>query len=222
MSKPDKEDIYYPHRIEIVDGIKRDVKWSIAYYNKPTINRNDKMGCYFIYDTNKKLVYVGKSNYNLYDRACASAIQRTNGNFSKIELYPMETHANTNIYEIYFIAKYNPMYNSESCYPDNPTFELPVLQPKYVISREGTTTFDVEQITPNIKYITADKYWSSPESYFISDENFNYDEFYKFHSTNKRGVITQNIFENVLQNLQNKGYLTFSYNNKKDCFRKLC
>ena len=154
-SRPDEGDIYYLHRFEILEGSPRFVKWNIAYYTKPNIPKEDNIGCYFIYDNDGELVYVGKSNSNLYERSCTSAQERTKGNFSKIELYSMPTQADTNIYEMYFIAKYNPKFNSDSRCIDNPTFELPKLKPKYTLERIGTEPFDVEQIDVRPKYILS-------------------------------------------------------------------
>lgn len=220
-SKPDREDIYYPLHLEILDGNPRLVKWNIAYYTKPNINKEDNIGCYFIYDNNGEIVYIGKSNSNLYERSCTSAQERTKGNFSKIELYSMPTHADTNIYELYYIAKYNPKFNSDSRCIDNPTFELPKLQPKYTLERVGTELFDVEQIDVNPKYISSVDYWKEPEKYYLQiGEKYNWESFHKFHSQNKEGIINVDEFRSRVQELQNEGYATFVFNNKNSCFRQ--
>ena len=83
-TKPEDNDIYYPHFLKILDGNKKLVKWNIAYYTKPNIQKEDKIGCYMIYDNDGEIVYIGKSNSNLYERSCTSAQERTKGNFSKI------------------------------------------------------------------------------------------------------------------------------------------
>lgn len=70
----------------------------------------------------------------------------------------MPTHADTNIYELYFIAKYNPKFNSDSCCTDNPTFELPDIKPKYALERIGIEPFDVEQIDVKPNYIFSIDY----------------------------------------------------------------
>lgn len=36
-TKPEDNDIYYPHFLKILDGNKKIVKWNIAYYTKPNI-----------------------------------------------------------------------------------------------------------------------------------------------------------------------------------------
>ena len=220
-TKPDKEDIYYPHSFEILDGKPKIFQWNIAYYTKPNIPKEDNIGCYFIYDNSGEIVYIGKSNSNLYERSCTSAQERTKGNFSKIELYSMPTHADTNIYELYFIAKYNPKFNSDSRCIDNPTFELPKLKPKYTLTRIGTEPFDVEQIDVRPKYISSSDYWKEPEKYFLQiGEKYNWEAFHKFHSQNKEVIINIDEFRSRVQELQNNGYATFVFNNKNSCFRQ--
>ena len=220
-TKPDKEDIYYPHSFKILDGKPKIFQWNIAYYTKPNIPKEDNIGCYFIYDNSGEIVYIGKSNSNLYERSCTSAQERTKGNFSKIELYSMPTHADTNIYELYFIAKYNPKFNSDSRCIDNPTFELPKLKPKYTLERIGTEPFEVEQIDVHPKYISSSDYWKEPEKYFLQiGEKYNWEAFHKFHSQNKEGIINIDEFRSRVQELQNKGYATFVFNNKNSCFRQ--
>ena len=220
-SKPDEGDIYYPHSFKILDGSPRLVKWNIAYYTKPQIAKKDNIGCYFIYDNDGEIVYIGKSNSNLYERSCTSAQERTKGNFSKIELYSMPTHADTNIYELYFIAKHNPKFNSDSRCIDNPTFELPELKPKYTLERVGTEPFDVEQIDVRPNYISTIDYWKEPEKYFLQlGETYDWEAFHKFHSQNKNGIINVDEFRARVQELQNEGYATFVFNNKNSCFRQ--
>lgn len=81
--KPKQDDIYYPHHFKILEGTHKMAKWNITFYDKPTIPKEENFGCYFIYDNNNQLVYIGKSNLHLLDRACESARERTNGQFFK-------------------------------------------------------------------------------------------------------------------------------------------
>ena len=110
-TRPEQGDIYYPHIFQILEGKPKFFQWNVAYYTKPIIPKEENIGCYFIYDNDGELVYIGKSNSNLYERACTSTQDRTKGNFLKIELYSMPTHADTNIYELYFIAKYKLIHH---------------------------------------------------------------------------------------------------------------
>ncbi len=220
-TKPEQDDIYYPHLFQILDGSPQNFQWNIAYYTKPNIPKKENIGCYFIYDNDGKLVYIGKSNSNLYERSYTSAQDRTKGDFSKIELYSMPTHADTNIYELYFIAKYNPKFNSDSRCIDNPTFELPEIKPKYILERVGVIPFDVEQIDVKPRYISSTEYWKEPQKYYLQiGEKYNWEAFHKFHSQNRDGIINVDDFRSKVQELQNEGYATFVFNNKNSCFRQ--
>lgn len=166
--KPISNDIYYPHNFKILEGCVENAKWNIAYYSKPDISEEDKISCYFIYDINEELVYIGKSNTNLFSRSCESAIERVKDNFSKIELYPMPTQAYTNIYELYYIAIHNPKYNIDSYCNDQSSFILPKQNPKYVINKSGIKSYDIEQIFPSTKYIPVEEYWDNPKNIFFN------------------------------------------------------
>ena len=219
--KPKQDDIYYPHHFKILEGTHKMAKWNITFYDKPTIPKEENFGCYFIYDNNNQLVYIGKSNLHLLERACESARERTNGDFSKIELYPMKTQADTNIYELYYIAQYDPKYNSDCRCLDKPSFTLPKQYPKYSVNQVGTETFDVEQIFISPKYIPVEEYWKEPQKYYLQvGEKINMEHFYQFHSQNKHGIINVEEFRNRVTELQNKGYLTYVYKDNGDCFRQ--
>lgn len=95
----------------------------ICTYTKPVMTTN--IGCYFIYDNNGEIVYVGKSTSDLLSRSCASSVERVLGDFSKIELLEFNTKAEASIFEIYYITKLKPKFNSESNTSDNIPFDLP-------------------------------------------------------------------------------------------------
>lgn len=103
--------------------IKKSFPNMICTYTHP--NMNSDIGCYFIYDKTGELVYIGKSTNSLIQRACSSALQKTCGVFSKIELLEFSTKAETNIFEIYYISKYKPLLNIESNSNDKLSFDLP-------------------------------------------------------------------------------------------------
>ena len=99
----------------------------ISLYSKPdTVKTN--FGCYFIYDKSNKLAYIGKSNSNLIKRSVQSGLERLAGQFSRIDLYETDTHADASIYEIYFITTLKPYLNKESKSYDRPTIKLPDLK----------------------------------------------------------------------------------------------
>lgn len=68
----------------------------ICTYTKPVMTTN--IGCYFIYDNNGEIVYVGKSTSDLLSRSCISSVERVLGDFSKIELLEFNTKAETSIF----------------------------------------------------------------------------------------------------------------------------
>lgn len=134
--KPKHNDIYYPHYFKILEGTHKMAKWNITFYNKSIIPKEENFGCYFIYDNNDDLVYIGKSNSDLLSRSCVSANQRLSGDFNHIELREFKTKAETNIFEIYYISKLKPKFNSESNTKDILPFDLPqtFISQKYITS----------------------------------------------------------------------------------------
>ncbi|WP_195334393.1 hypothetical protein [Enterocloster bolteae] len=177
-SKPKSNDVYYPKHLHVVTYNTEFKKRIVRAYSKPIIPHDKNIGVYFIYGEYGELVYIGKSNVNLLNRACESARQRTNGKFSKIELRPMKTLADVNIYELYYIAMYHPIYNIDSCPDDFPTFSLPEVLPEYELHLLREETFDVEHIYPNIVQIQSKEYWKSPKDHYLA-LNFNRDKFIK-------------------------------------------
>ncbi len=107
-------------KICIRTNIEKDM---ICTYTRPRMSTN--IGCYFIYDNNDELVYIGKSTSDLLSRSCKSATERVLGDFSKIKLIEFNTKAETSIFEIYYITKFKPKFNSESNTKDNLPFDLP-------------------------------------------------------------------------------------------------
>lgn len=90
----------------------------------------------------------------------------------------MKTLADVNIYELYYIAMYHPIYNIDSCPDDFPTFSLPEVLPEYELHLLREETFDVEHIYPNIVQIQSKEYWKSPKDHYLA-LNFNRDKFIK-------------------------------------------
>lgn len=130
-----EEDIIYKFGIKafVISNVDKD---AICTYTRPIMSTN--IGCYFIYDNNGELVYIGKSNSDLLTRACVSSVQRVLGDFSKIKLMEFNTKAETNIFEIYYITKLKPKFNSESSTKDVLPFVLPdtSISKKYINSIE--------------------------------------------------------------------------------------
>lgn len=119
-----------------ISNVEKDM---ICTYTRPIMSTN--IGCYFIYDNEGVLVYIGKSNSDLLTRACVSSVQRLLGDFSRIELLEFNTKAETNIFEIYYIAKLKPKFNSESNTRDNLPIDLPdtFISKKYIEAIDKVT-----------------------------------------------------------------------------------
>lgn len=104
---------------------------------------------YFFYDTNKNLLYVGKTT-NLPQRISAhfsKAIMSTdtwkkNVDLTNIVVYRCTTNTDLEIYETYFINKYKPLHNKDKVYYDSATFELPELKPNLYIYSPYKKTSD--------------------------------------------------------------------------------
>lgn len=78
------------------------------------------IGLYFLFDENKKLIYIGKSK-NLGSRILASTKERK-AFYLKYKL--THTKSDANILELYYISIYKPILNSDSKEDDDVTFKL--------------------------------------------------------------------------------------------------
>lgn len=94
------------------------------------MKKENKKGIYLIFNSKKEIVYIGKSHRNFYDRGFES-FQHKQGykkendvryiSFLKSPL----TSSDINVYEMYLIAKYKPLYNLEGKTSDECSFTLP-------------------------------------------------------------------------------------------------
>lgn len=84
----------------------------------------DESGIYKLYDKNKDLIYLGKS-HNLSKRIKTSSKKKKAEYFSYTII---ENKADTNIYEMYYIAKIKPKLNKADKVKDYPSFDLPKLE----------------------------------------------------------------------------------------------
>lgn len=184
-SKPSSSDIYYPYNLEVISTKIRNSIGKIYCYLNPKELLTNNYGCYVIYDFDdkNKISYVGKSNSDLLSRASTSARQRVNGKFSKIDLLEMPSHADTNIYEMFLIAKYRPQYNVDSCPEDSPTFELPDIAKHLQINFIKEEPFDVKQICFEKEFVTKEEFWSNGNYLLFTEDNL----------TKKRNEICGNI-----------------------------
>ena len=92
---------------------------------------------YFFYDSNNNLLYIGKTG-NLINRLkchfSKSNVElepwKLEVDKNKIIIYRCKSDTDLEVYETYFINKYNPKYNIEKVFNDYLTFELPYLEPR--------------------------------------------------------------------------------------------
>ena len=94
-------------------------KNKFLFYTKEIINVLEKIinkfGVYFIHNENEEIIYVGKS-VNLGSRIKGSLEDKKGFGFSCLAT---KTHIDACLLEIYYIAKYNPIFNKEPLPIDN-------------------------------------------------------------------------------------------------------
>lgn len=85
----------------------------------------DQPGVYFLFNSNKELIYIGKSQC-LSTRVYSSYFDKK---AEYVRIMVTQTKADANIFEPYCIALYSPLHNCEFKTGDKPTFvlELPAL-----------------------------------------------------------------------------------------------
>lgn len=91
---------------------------------------------YFLYDSSKNLLYVGKTNnigrrftQHFSKENIAKESWKKEVDFTKITLVVCENRCDLDIYETYFINKYTPRHNKEKVFSTKLSFELPYLEP---------------------------------------------------------------------------------------------
>ena len=95
----------------------------------------------------------------------------------------MPSQADTNIYEMYYIAKLNPMYNSDSRCPDIPSCELKDIAKHHVIELDKEEPFSVKQICFENEFVSKEEFWSNGNYLLYNETNLE----------NKRKDISGNI-----------------------------
>ena len=117
------------------EGMNKKQKIPVSRsFNVETIDRLICVsGVYAIFDKDKNILYVGRST-NLADRIYSSVckVVRTYGadGVDNVKYFSYVAIPNTGdmcIYEIYFITKYRPKFNSEFTFADMPSINLPKL-----------------------------------------------------------------------------------------------
>jgi len=81
-------------------------------------------GLYFIYNEKKELIYIGKSG-NVGNRIITSVrSENLQGEAYYINVKMLENKSDVNLYELYYISKFKPIYNREGKEEDDTTLEL--------------------------------------------------------------------------------------------------
>ncbi len=109
--------LMYDHLLEEIDD-----GYNVEFNEYKTIN---KFGVYVLYNKDKELIYIGKSNGMLKHRSISS-IRERKAMFVQY-MYP-KTKTDTSIYEIYLIGKHKPLCNKESKSVDELTITLPEIE----------------------------------------------------------------------------------------------
>ena len=110
---------------EIING-KKVKKEFISEMNKI----NNLAGVYFLYNSSKRLIYIGKSK-GLGGRIPASVKERKATYFN----YALtKTYSDAGIYEMYYIGLLKPKLNVDGNFPDEPTVKLPELKKTKITS----------------------------------------------------------------------------------------
>lgn len=103
---------------------------------------------YFLYDDEENLIYIGKTT-KLKKRLMGHLYNKLENwrktiNKSKITLFKCSNLSDLELYETYFINKYNPKHNRDKAFNQIPTFDLPYIEPipyEYVDRNKYKRTF---------------------------------------------------------------------------------
>lgn len=133
IDNSDLKKYFEPKRFNKKQKLKRqleiDFSYSIYDMNNDKLIDSllevvDSSGVYRIYNFKKQIIYIGKS-YNLASRIPSSIKERSGYAF---DYAVINNKADTDIYEIYYIAKLQPILNEVSNTGDEPTLVLPDIE----------------------------------------------------------------------------------------------
>lgn len=122
---PEIEMILRKNEFDIDSFIKNKIEGSVTQYFRNKMNDlQNRFGIYFLYDKEKKLIYVGKS-INLGERIISSIDERGACFF---EYALTETLSDASVYEMYYISLLKPKLNVEGNHFDQLTINLPCIR----------------------------------------------------------------------------------------------
>lgn len=104
---------------------------------------------YFLYDTSKNLLYVGKSialKNRLMSHFSKALLEKEpwkkEVDKENIIIYHCDNDCDLDMYETYFINKYKPKYNKDKVFTNAPSFDLPYLEPSiYLFKQKQVSNF---------------------------------------------------------------------------------
>ncbi len=190
----------YPKRIDVVQALEHtNLLIPVVYKGINTLN---KRGVYFIYDKDKEIAYIGKSNSSVLDRAMHSTMERRLKDFSKIEIFLTDSEYDTDLHEINCIKTYKPYLNIAD--KDGDAMECKELNPSQILieldqSEHHAYTYKTLRIVTSItleflKRNGNDLYFRNPENIaMLNAKGFDF----KYESERRKK------YENALSTIKN-------------------
>lgn len=175
---------------------------------------------YFFYDTNKNLLYVGKTTA-LPKRMSAHFSPNTVENEpwkrsvdqNTIVTFRCTTQTDLDIYETYFINKYKPLYNKDKVFYDLPTFELPELKSHIYVYSPYKKTKDsgISYAFFNYVNLRDKKDKTSGDIELISKIESEYSNFSKDYLTDKKeNILMENEIIEILNSQPERIRIAFA------------
>ena len=145
---------------------------------------------YFFYDSDKNLLYIGKSTslLNRLETHLSKDSAKQNPWKASIDkknvvVYKCNNSTDLDLYETYFINKYKPLHNRDKVYGQVSSFEFPYLEPKILLQQEDgllslyfkATDEQKKALIKLIKYIPeVDTDYDGPKRNHCTDIDFGY------------------------------------------------
>lgn len=110
---------------------------------------------YFIYryfDKQNTVIYVGLTSRPLSQRVKEHSVEKLQSETYRIDFSPVKTAADMRMYELFYINKYTPKYNTRDLYVDNNTVDLPELTFQPYLDKSHPFTDYIETDPESRKY----------------------------------------------------------------------
>lgn len=177
-----EEFIYSPDNLQHHPDYPRKIKaflygertLSIPVLPAIDLTFTNKKGVYFIYDSEEKLSYIGKSASCLLTRSFQSVKERYLSDFSRIEYRLTNSVSDVALYEAYYIAKYKPKANQDLVFEDEVTVTLPELAVSYTITRNDSDRIEVTYQYYESKILSMKEFLSNDNVLLQSEKSKRY------------------------------------------------